>query len=147
LIMRKASKRKVRRAVAPTMVALSVVKTCEIAEQMAITALVGGWATPTQFDCLLDCADLLLLAAADRHDDGCREVAYHARDALHGIAARFRAVGKIGATGDEVKALRVLVDVSRDFWYRKSGVLFADAYTALEKFRATQAEKAEKAAA
>lgn len=138
--MRKHCKRVARRALVPTMVAMAVAPECEMSEHMALKALAEGWATTSQFNCLLDCADLLLLAAADRKDAGAGEVAHLARTALANIADRFKEVKKLGATGEELKALRVLVDASGDFWNRKSGGLFADAYKALGKYRATQAE-------
>lgn len=144
--MRKRCSRVVRPAAAPTLVAMAVAKECEISERMALTGLAEGWATTSQFNCLLDCADMLLLAAHDRKDTGVVEVAHLARTALENIADRYRKVQKLGASGEELKALRVLVDVSGDFWKRKAGTLFADAYRALDKFRLHQKESAKVAA-
>lgn len=137
--MRKHCKRVARRALVPTMVAMAVAPECEMSERMALKAIAEGWATTSQFNCLLDCADLLLLAAFDRKDTGAEEVAHMARTALANISDRFKEAEKLGTTDEELKVLRVLVDVSGDFWNRKSGGLFADAYKALDKYRATQA--------
>lgn len=140
--MRKKCKRIVRRALAPTLVALSVSPEAEMSERLALAGVEAGWATPAQFNCLLDCADLLLLAATEKNDNGCAEVAQHARAALADIADRYQADKTLKAGPEEMNVLNCLVDVSEDFWKRKSGALFADSYRALDKYRAYQKEQA-----
>ena len=130
----------VRRAMAPTMVALSVSPEAEMCERMALVGIEGGWALPGQFNCLLDCADLLVLAATEKDDKGCIEVAQHGREALANIANRYQSEKTLKAEAEEMVVLNCLVDVSEDFWRRKSGALFADSYRALDKYREYQKE-------
>ena len=110
----------------------------EITERMAIQMLLSGTAEPIHFDRLLDVADMLLLAATERRDNDVVEIAHMARIALANIADRYRDKGKLGMTGDEAKALDVLVDINTDWWARQSGSLFVSADRALTKFRAFQ---------
>ena len=55
--------------------------------------------------------------------------------ALLNIKDRYLDKQRMGATGEELKALQALVDVSRDFWMRQSGELFRAANVALDKAR------------
>lgn len=136
--MRKRCNRVKRPACAPTLVALHNTPESGIIERTSLDSLSGGWATPTHFNCLLDCADMLVLVATDRKDEGVAEIGHFARDTLFSIGQRYRAKGKLGATGEELKVLRVLLDVSDDFWKRQAGSVFVDAYVALDKFRTYQ---------
>ena len=55
---------------------------------------------------------------------------------------RFDARGKLGVTGEELKALELLADVSLDYWNRRSGALFAEAYRQLVRERKEQQKEA-----
>jgi hypothetical protein len=109
-----------------------------ITERVSADAFLGGWQTPDHFDCLADCRDILLIAASARADDGTLGVCKLAGVALLNLKDRHKATGRLVPTGDELQALRVLVDTSEDFWRRQSGDLYSRAYGALQKHRTAQ---------
>lgn len=139
--MRKHCKRVQRRAVAPTMVAMHLNPEICIHEQMAVNALRGGWATTDHFNLLADCRDMLILAASERGDRSVMIACDLAGIALMNMRDRHADKGKIGATGDELKALSLLVTVSEDFWKRQGGNLFVDAEAELHRARQMRAEE------
>lgn len=139
--MRKHCKRVQRRAVAPTMVAMHLNPEICIQEQMAVNALRGGWATTDHFNLLADCRDMLILAASERGDRSVMIACDLAGIALMNMRDRHADKGKIGATGDELKALSLLVTVSEDFWKRQGGNLFVDAEAELHRARQMRAEE------
>jgi len=128
-------KRIPRPARCPTMVALHLAPEVGIAERMAVNAIAEGWAEVRHFDILADCRDLLTLAAAERSDSDTQAVCELAMIALLNIKDRYIERKRLGASGDELQALRLLVDVSEDFWRRQSGELFRLANVALDKAR------------
>lgn len=140
--MRKRCKRVQRRVVAPTMVAMHLNQEISIQEQMAVNALRGGWATTDHFNLLADCRDMLILAASERGDKSTIVACDLAGIALMNMRDRHADKGKIGATGDELKALSLLVTVSEDFWKRQGGNLFVDAEAALHRARQMYTEEA-----
>lgn len=135
---RKHSHRRVRPCHAPTLVAFHIAPEVSITERLSVASIVGGWATPTHFNQLLECADLLLLAATEKKATDEIEIAHMGRTALANIRDRYHATKKIGASGEEIKALRVLTDISEDWWKRQSGTLFKEAVEALDRYRAGQ---------
>lgn len=64
------------------------------------------------------------------------------REAMYSIRDRYLSKGKFGATGEEMKAVQLLADVSLDFWNRRSGALFHFACEQLRVLRAEQHAKA-----
>lgn len=138
--MRKRCKRRVLPKCAPTLVVLHNVPFLGISEHIAVEAMTGGYAHPDHYDNLVDCADMLLMAAREKKNAGVEEVAHLARAALSAIKDRFNRVGRLGVTSEEKNSLQALVDVSDDFWQRQSGALYSEAYEALQKFRAYQRE-------
>ncbi|MDT3735529.1 MAG: hypothetical protein ROZ00_04840 [Denitratisoma sp.] len=131
-------KRRPRPARCPTLVAMHLAPEVGLTERLAIEGLAGGWAKPYQFDVLADCRDLLALAANHKGDQATLAVCDLASIALENIRDRFKARGRLGATGDELRALRAMADVSEDFWKRQSGELFRAANEALDKERGHQ---------
>ena len=123
----------------PPMVMIEACPEVGIRQRMAINALAGGWAKSQHFNELADVADHILVGAADR-DEGAYQVADAARIALMNISDRYRATGKVGATGEELKMLRALIDVSDDFWSRQSGMFFLETEKAMRRFREIQNE-------
>ena len=117
------------------MVALLISPEVETTELMAVLLFRNGTADKGQFNILADCRDLLLLAANEKHDAGVMAVCDLAGVALLNIKDRYLDKQRMGATGEELKALQALVDVSRDFWMRQSGELFRAANVALDKAR------------
>lgn len=126
----------------PTLVAMHLAPEVSTHERIAVMALTQSWGKPSHFDVLLDCQHLLMFGAADRDDDEAMKVAQFADIAMKSIRDRHKKTGKLGATGDEIRALNVLVDFSEDWWKRQSGLAFADAYRSLDKLRAQQQEAA-----
>ena len=133
--MRKRSKRTVRRIVAPTIIAYSLNPEVTIQERAAVLALRGGWAEGSHYNLLADCRDMLMLAASERHDKAVIGVCDLAGVALLNIKDRYAEKKRFGATGDELRALELLCDVSEDWWKRQSGGLFIDAEAALSRAR------------
>lgn len=139
---RKRCKRTVRRLVAPTMVAMHLNPEVSLQEHAAILALRGGWATTDHFNILANCRDMLMLAANEREDESTINACNLAAIALMNMKDRYAERGKIGATGDELQALDVLVNASEEFWKRQSGGLFVDADAALVRARRMRATEA-----
>ena len=133
--MRKRSKRTVRRIVAPTIIAYSLNPEVTIQERAAVLALRGGWAEGSHYNVLADCRDMLMLAASEKHDKAVIGVCDLAGVALLNIKDRYTEKKRFGATGDELRALDLLCDVSEDWWKRQSGGLFIDAEAALSRAR------------
>lgn len=133
--MRKRSKRTVRRIVAPTIIAYSLNPEVTIQERAAVLALRGGWAEGSHYNVLADCRDMLMLAASEKHDKAVIGVCDLAGVALLNIKDRYAEKKRFGATGDELRALELLCDVSEDWWKRQSGGLFIDAEAALSRAR------------
>jgi hypothetical protein len=58
------------------------------------------------------------------------------------VRNRYLERGKFGATGEELKAVQLLAEVSLDYWNRRSGALFALACEQLRILRAEQRDAA-----
>lgn len=145
--MRKRCKRTVRRIVAPTMVAMHLNPEVSLQERGAVLALRGGWAEGSHYNVLADCRDMLMLAASEKHDMDTIAVCDLAGVALLNIKDRYNEKKRFGATGDELRALELLVDVSEDWWKRQSGGLFVDAEAALSRAREMHKDEANMKAA
>lgn len=133
--MSRRQKRIPRPARCPTMVAMHLAPEVELTERLAIEAFAGGTAETAQFNVLADCRDLLSIAAARKADADTTAVCELAYIALANIKDRYLSKNRLGVTGDELHALRALVDVSEDFWKRTSGELFRVANLELDKAR------------
>ena len=136
--MRKQNKRQVRPKVIPTMAFLYSVPDLEISILSAVSAFRNGYATPGQFDILLDTRDLLLLGAVGAKDEGVKEVARAVNDVLADIRESWDGTKFAPLNDDALNALDVLADVSNDFWKRKSGALYQAAYMHLKAWRQKQ---------
>lgn len=144
--MRKRGKQITQRlSAAPTLVAIYNQPEVAIKERMAVELVTLGTASTSQFNILLDCADLLLLSSYNKDSRGEQEICHFAREALQSIADSFDKTKRIGATGDEINVLRVLVNTSDDWWKRQSGAHYVEAHRALDSFRDEQ-QKRKKAA-
>lgn len=141
--MRKQCKRKVRRLVAPTIVAMHVNPEISLQERVAVLSVSNGWANTSHFNVLADCRDMLMLAASHKGDEETLAVCHLSGIALMNMKDRYAEKGKIGATGDEIQALHALVDVSEDFWKRQGGGLFIDAEASLSRAREMRAKEAQ----
>lgn len=137
--MRKSCKRRHHKKLAPTVVAMLLNPEVSIQERMCIKALRGGWATTDHYNVLNDCRNMLIIAADEKGDTQTLSVCAIAGIALANVRDRHTEKGKIGATGDEVNALSMLVDVSEDFWKRQSGSVFVMAETTMRRERELRA--------
>lgn len=118
---------------APMMVVMHTVTELSLTERQSVEAFAGGWATTDHYDNLADCRNIMTLAAAEREDQQTLAVCELAMHALLGVKERHQRTGKMGASGEELQALRLLADTSEDFWLRQSGGLFERHYMALKK--------------
>lgn len=132
--MRKATKRRhIITPKAPMCVVLSQTPDLALTELQSVEAFAGGWATTDHFDNLAYCRNIMTLAAAERDDQQTLIICELALHALLGVKERHQRSGKMGATGDELQALKVLVSTSEDFWMRQSGGVFERHYNALKR--------------
>ena len=132
---------------APGLIAQNLGPEYETRLRMAVEAVRGGWADCAHFNDLADTLDLLrlglLIYQDQKPDPGAEAVAELALVAMQNMLERHEQHGRIGATGEELKALDLLVETSLDFWNRRSGALFAEAYRQLVGIRRANYNKAE----
>lgn len=137
--MKKQSKRRVRPASEPALVRLATNPEIGIAERMAIQAMRGGWADyQNSYRVLADCHGVLTLGLKRKKDDSLKGVLQLAMIALLNIYDRYDNTKKIGATGDELRALEVLADTAEDFWKRQSASALCLAIVQLRFVRGRQ---------
>ncbi len=122
----------------PTLIALHLAPEVGIGERQSIEAIVGGWATEYHFNILADVRDLLSIGANLRNDVQTSAMCELGRVALENIKDRYLAKRRIGASGDELQALRALLDVSDGFWKRQGGQTFLQANQELDRARGYQ---------
>lgn len=140
--MSRRARRIPRPARCPTLVAMHMAPEVELTERLALEAFSTGTAGTAQFNVLADCRDLLAIGADMRGDRDIGAVAELAYVALANMKDRYLEKDRLGVSGEELHALRALVDVSRDFWTRQSGELFRRANVALDEARGYHRERA-----
>jgi hypothetical protein len=127
---------------APGLIAQNIGPEYETRLRMAVEAFRGGWAQAAHFNDLADTLDLMQIGlsiySGQKEDHGATAAAEVALVAMQNILVRHSVSGKLGVTGEELKALQLLADVSLDFWNRRSGALFAEAYRQLSAVRRAQ---------
>lgn len=129
-----------RSVASPTMVAMCVKPEVGLIQHTALMAFAGGWASNQHFSTLVDVADHLLLGSNDK-DEGAQNLAHAGRLALMNISERYQKTKKIGASGDELRMLRAMVEVSEDFWSRQSGAHYLRSSRSMDVFRKIQEDK------
>ena len=126
----------------PGALALSICPEYETRLRLAVNALSDGWMEEGQFNDLADTIDMLQIGMASyskQKPDPSTEVAIDiCREALMSVRNRYLERGKFGATGEELKAVQLLADVSLDYWSRRSGALFAFSCQQLRELRKEQ---------
>ena len=136
-----------RNAMIPGLVAQSACPEYETRLRLAVDSLRDGWMDESQFNDLADTMDMLQIGMASyskQKPDPSTEVAIEVcREAMYSIRDRYLSKGKFGATGEEMKVVQLLADVSIDFWNRRSGALFAFACEQLRELRTEQHPKSE----
>lgn len=141
--MRKRSRRQTRPAAIPPIVLAQIMPEIEIGILSAVAAFRGGYATPGQFDILLDTRDLLLLGASGAKDVAVAEAARAINDVLADIKDSWDGEHFTKISEYQLNALDVLADIAIDFWKRQSGSLYQAAYMHLKAWRIKQGEKNE----
>ena len=125
---------------------MSICPEYETRLRLAVNALSDGWMEEGQFNHLADTIDMLQIGMASyskQKPDPSTAVAVDVcREAMMSIRGRYIQTGKFGATGEELKAIHLLADVSLDFWRRRSGALFAFSDQQLKELRADQRDEA-----
>lgn len=110
-----------------------------ITERMAIQAMRGGWADyANSYRVLGDCHGILTIGCRRKKDTTMNAVLSLSMVALLNIFDRMKATNKVGATGDELAALELLVDSAENFWKRQSSTALEIAIVALRRVRERQ---------
>lgn len=126
----------------PGMIVQSMDAAYEIKLRSGADAFRMGFADGTHHANLCDACDMMLVAMRSytkgKKDESALIVVELAGIALSNIRQRHIDTGKIGATGEEMHALQLLVETSLDFWNRRSGALYALARHELRKVRYRQ---------
>ena len=132
-------------AMIPGLIAQAAFPEYETRLRLAVDSLRDGWMQVSQFDDLADTIDMLRIGLASyskQKPDPSTEAAVEAGYiAVMNVRQRYLEKGKFGATGEELKAVQLLAEVSLDYWNRRSGALF---HFALEQLRALRAEQSKK---
>ncbi len=137
--MRKQSKRRIRPESEPAMVRLICNPEIGIAERMAIQAMRGGWSDyHNSYRVLADCHGILTIGLKRKKDHSLDGVLQMGLIALLNVYDRYEKTKKVGATGDELSALEVLVDTAEDFWKRQSSTALEIAIATLRRVRESQ---------
>lgn len=123
---------------APAMVMMAIFTESELAIRVAGRAFREGWAAADHFNILTDVAEMLLLSASSRKDATVEEVSHLAREALHGIAERWKVSKVVTATEQEAHTLECLAEVSADYWRRRTTADYRDAQRAVRVYRQHQ---------
>lgn len=132
-----------RAASLPGVVAQAIDPQYETQLRNAVASFQFGYAAAAQFNDLCDTHDLLMIANGmfGRYDESVNVALQATLIALQNIRDRFHDTKKLGATGEEIKALNLLAETSLDFWNRRSGALFYTAYNELKQLRIKQREE------
>lgn len=144
--MKKQSKRRVRPASEPALIRLATNPEIGIAERMAIQAMRGGWADyNNSYRVLADCHGILAIGLQRKKDTSLDGVMKLAMIAMLNVHDRYIKTKKVGATGDELQALELLVDVSEDYWKRQTSISLEVAIIQLKEIRRQQIRESKKA--
>lgn len=132
-------------AMIPGLIAQAACPEYETRLRLAVDSLRDGWMQVSQFDDLADTIDMLRIGLASyskQKPDPSTEAAVEAGYiAVMNVRQRYLEKGKFGATGEELKAVQLLAEVSLDYWSRRSGALFHFAFEQLRALRAEQSKK------
>ncbi len=108
----------------------------ETKQYMCIIAFTNGVATQDHFDTLLFEMNLLLVAG---QTDKKRRyvinfVQKEIQPALRNIKERIVVSNKFGVNSSELKAIKKLIEFSRDFWQKQTGQLYAFCFDQVTMF-------------
>ena len=132
--MRKHTRRKVRPCSAPMLVNRGIYgDDIEMRERQFVEAFAHGYADKPHFDSLVDMRNVLAIAAAHKDDAKIIELCNAMSIPLQSIRERHARTGKMGASGEELKMMRVFCDVYRDWWMRQPVSLYEQACDGLQR--------------
>ncbi len=132
--MRKRGARiKHRRCTSPMLTATYLAPEVAGRDRVAVMAIKEGWATAEHLNVLLETQQMLIFGAERGSDKEALQVGQLGQMAIANIRDRLKDKGRIGATGEELKALRAMVDYAEDWWKRQSGATFTDAFQAVDR--------------
>lgn len=132
--MRKHSRRKARPCSPPMLINRGLINDeIEIRERQFVEAFAHGYADKIHFDNLTDMRNVLLIAAAHKDDLTIINLCNAMSIPLQAIRARHAATSKFGVTGEELKMMRVFVEVYRDWWMLQSVSLYEQACDSLQR--------------
>ena len=144
--MRKRCKRLVRPVSEPVMVRKLCIPDVEIGHRLALHHLTTGGATYDNcYRVLSDCHGVLVLGLRKQKDDSLEPIVQAGLIAMLNIYDRMKATKRVGATGDELNALRVMVDIAEDWWNLQPAHLLEDAIFQLRSIRQAQINEAKAA--
>lgn len=144
--MRKQCKRRVRLASEPAMLLKIANPEIELAHRLAIEMIPRGYATYANcYSPLADLHGLLTLGVRKTNDQSMKAALHLGSVALLNMFSRLEKTGKVGATGDELAALKAFVNTAHGWWDRQAASLLVECIHGLKAVRAAQFE-AKKAA-
>ena len=119
--MRKRCKRRLKNISEPGMVTLLLTPEIGVIENMALQHLRMGTADyENTYRVLADLHGMLQLARIKTGDPRIAPVTDIGYIAMIAMYDRYKVTGKWGASGEEFKALKVMVDFAADYWSRRS---------------------------
>ena len=125
--------RKATKARAPVMIALLLHPEVELAERLAVDALTQDYAAEGHFNTLWDCNAMMIFSLKGKPDMSANAITEMASIALESIHDRYYKHKVVRATGDELHALRAMVEFSSDYWRRQGGGRFEMAYKTVNR--------------
>lgn len=105
----------------------------ETRERQLVEAFALGFADKIHFDGLADMRNVLLIAAAHRDDTPIVQICRAMSVAMNAIRDRHTVTSKFGATGEEMKMLRVFCNIYKDWWLRQPVELYESACDSLQR--------------
>lgn len=98
----------------------------ETKQHACIIAFTHGVADQSHFDTILLEMNLLLVAGqTDKKRGYAKDFAYNEiKPALQNMRQRVHETGKFGVNADELKAIKRLIEFSREFWQKQTGQLY-----------------------
>lgn len=137
--MRKRCKRRLKNISEPGMVTLLLTPEIGVIENMALQHLRMGTADyENTYRVLADLHGMLQLARIKTGDQRIAPVTDIGYIAMIAMYDRYKVTGKWGASGEEFKALKVMVDFAADYWSRRSFAQMKQAMTELRYIRQKQ---------
>lgn len=105
-----------------------------LADHMAIEAIRSGQGTSEHIDAVITVGHILWFGAAIAKSKEAEDVSRFVQMAAGSIADRYKATGKVGATGEEMKAICLGQSFQEDWWKRQSGKTRSQAVAAVARW-------------